>query len=52
LTKGKKAFTYPCEDTFHRGGYYARIAEIYSALGNENEALRFRGFSEKELQKG
>ena len=38
-------------DPFRKGDYYARVSEIYSALGNENEALRFRAFSERELNR-
>ena len=36
------------EDPFNRGPYYARVAAIYRELGNETEAIRFQGFSEKE----
>jgi len=39
------------EDPFNRSGYYVRASEIYSALGNEKEALRFKDFSEREAKK-
>ena len=39
------------EDPFNRREYYAKVSKIYSALGNEKEAIRFMGFSEMELKK-
>jgi tetratricopeptide (TPR) repeat protein len=39
------------EDPANRAAYYEKVSAIYAALGNENEALRFRGFSEKEALK-
>ena len=39
------------EDPFRRSAYYGRISDIYSALGHEKEAVRFKRFSEKELKR-
>jgi tetratricopeptide (TPR) repeat protein len=35
------------EDPANRTSYYEKVSAIYAALGNEKEALRFRGFSQK-----
>ena len=34
------------EDPANRAAYYRKVSAIYAALGNEKEAIRFRGFSE------
>jgi tetratricopeptide (TPR) repeat protein len=35
------------EDPENRVYYYRKISEIYTALGNENEARRYQSFAEK-----
>ena len=35
------------EDSANRRDYYQKISRIYAAMGNQNEARRFRAFAEQ-----